>query len=425
MRSVRFVRRFAESAARCEGQSARRNRGERETKSRTGESRRDENGGGVENEERIEWERMRAAAERKREKKKKKKKKENKIKLKKNRHDRDASRGRLSASRRFGVARHSRMSGSPRAPRSFVRAPICPGVPVRCPVQERVTSHEEAASSGGGWPTMPSFREVSAGTASRRRRHAASLCARPRLGTSHVNVVWVFTTAAHDRGGCRDDREGRLLITRRVDQPLSLRSVSPFAPPPSRFEPPLFVLPIVSERHFPSLSRPPCSFISFPFALIVSASSVTFCFSRDRSIFFVLIGIDQPFSLRLPVYVSFIYPANFYLSLFLFQFLFSFFPRCVSFSLVLSSCGCPLCFSRRLVSPLSRPSFETRWRRFDFAAFLCVRAISPSSSASPPFPPTLRATASPGELYATPPWAQEAWCRLAPPGDVRSETLRP
>ncbi|KAL6440457.1 hypothetical protein ACFW04_003170 [Cataglyphis niger] len=80
------------------------------------------------------------------------------------------------------------------------------------------------------------------GSTSRRRRHAASLCARLRPGTSHVNVVWVFTTAHTNactlwmHGGYiksgwiyRGDREGRLLITRRVDQPLSLRlSLPPF-----------------------------------------------------------------------------------------------------------------------------------------------------------------------------------------------------
>lgn len=45
----------------------------------------------------------------------------------------------------------------------------------------------------------------------------------------------------------------------------------------------------------------------------------------------------------------------------------------------------PLRFSRRLVLPLSRPSYEARWRRFDFAASLCARAISPRSAVSPPF----------------------------------------
>lgn len=164
--------------ARCEGQNARRNRGEREMNLRTGESRRDENGGGVENEE---WtDRMGKNAHGRGVRKK------NVEKL-----TQEDETGWLE--RRVPFIRQTSTGGwcswnsCPRSPvrrpwrvprttvgvaalrrctslaaigslRLFVfgpsDAPTRPGVPV---VQERVTSHEEAASSGGGWPTMPSL----------------------------------------------------------------------------------------------------------------------------------------------------------------------------------------------------------------------------------------------------------------------------
>lgn len=96
------------------------------------------------------------------------------------RDDRGTSCERLSASRRSDVARHSRESDLFVSSYSVVQ-----------PCFRRSRSRYEPRRSGFLWRRLAD----DARPTSRRRRHAASLCAQSRLGTSHVNVVWVFTTA--------------------------------------------------------------------------------------------------------------------------------------------------------------------------------------------------------------------------------------
>lgn len=218
MSPVRFVRRFARLVVvRREGQSARRNRGERETNPRTGEPRRDENGGGVENEERIEWERMLTGLHGEREKKKRKRKKLKEAETQEDETGRLERRVPSSYVRRQledDAAGTGRPRGLPwRVPRTTVGvaalrrgtslARVSSGVSLRLFVRSdpsrssrnvlRATGKKRLPPAAVGRRDAIVSERVSAGTTSRRRRHAASLCARPRLGTSHVNVVCGFS----------------------------------------------------------------------------------------------------------------------------------------------------------------------------------------------------------------------------------------
>lgn len=103
------------------------------------------------------------------------------------RDDRDASRGRLSASRRSGVARHSRDSVL------FVSS-CRVGASPRLPSSRNVL---RATKNGFLWRWLADD-AVRVASTSRRRRHAAPLCARSRPGTSHVDLVCVFNHRTHE-----------------------------------------------------------------------------------------------------------------------------------------------------------------------------------------------------------------------------------
>ncbi|XP_019883423.1 uncharacterized protein LOC109610080 [Camponotus floridanus] len=297
MRSVPFVRRVVDGAL----DASRRKR-------ETGRRERDGNGGGRESEERIERERMRGRGT-KIVKRRRARKRETigdvyrrrasarqtstrgsvaaaGLGVDLSRDDRDASRGRLSASRRLHVTHDNPGSLGLFLVLGALAVVLRPG-----------TRREEAASSDD-------VRRVAPG----RPRDADAMRRRSaRPGTSHVNVVWVFTTAHTNactlwmHGGYiksgwiyRGDREGRLLITRRVDQPLSLRLCLSFLSLPLSLSLSLPLRPgdNLSLYLAPILS----SFLSLSLILIVPVPSFTYCFSPDCSVLFALITIDQSLS---------------------------------------------------------------------------------------------------------------------------------
>lgn len=220
------------------------------------------------------------------------------------------------------------------------------------------------------------------------------------------------------------------MITRRVDQPLSLRLSSPFW----LYLPPFCQASALCLSYCfraTSLSPPhtyPIRFsLSLHLPLFLSCSLSLFPSSPSASLgivpsFSFLLGSINPSLLpsRSVYRLRFLHPpCGLYSPLFLsFSLSLSLSPF-ISFS-VLS--WHPLCFSRYLVLPLSRPPFEAHWRRFDFTASLCVRDIV--SLHSSPTTRRLCVWRRVSELYATP-RGSGTWCNLAPPDGVHLETLRP
>lgn len=145
------------------------------------------------------------------------------------------------------------------------------------------------------------------GSSSRRRRHTASLCARLRLGTlaslfvywsSHCarRCIYILRLHIHMRyiktGWYSEVREGRFLITRRVDQPFSL----------------VLALPL-----FPLSIRSFSIYFLFPLCLscIVSVSSAKLSFSLYLSLY----NLRRFFSFCLSLYTVFVVEVIFLLSL--------------------------------------------------------------------------------------------------------------
>lgn len=237
MRSVPFVRRVVDRAL------------DASRRKRDGMIGQDGNGGGRGSEERIERERMRGRGERKLSRGEVREERDDQWRVPSIRQRSEAAAGLgVDLSRRSLVTRPASMIVGVAAFTRHSRESWVSWSPSRCCsrwcfVQERATKKRLPLTAMVGRRRR---KRAAPGSTSRRRRHAASLCARLRPGTSHVNVVWVLTTAHTNactlwmHGGYiksgwiyRGDREGRLLITRRVDQPLSLRLSSSFLSLPS------------------------------------------------------------------------------------------------------------------------------------------------------------------------------------------------